>query len=117
MRKSKLEQYENVLHALVKKQLTVDSIAYECNMDCVALHQRLDFLVKNRLVEEENYKEKKLYALTKRGLAIFKTLTITKRLEKLQTTTKMINDALQALPALSEQNEETPKRTKRNEKY
>ena len=117
MRRSKLELYENVLHALVKKHLTIDSIAYECNMDCVALRQRLDFLVKNGLVEEENYKKKTVYALTKRGLSIFKTLTITRRLEKLQTTSKMIDDALQAFPALSEHNEETPRRKRRNENY
>jgi predicted transcriptional regulator len=117
MRRSKLELYENVLHALVKKHLTIDSIAYECNMDCVALRQRLNFLAKNGLVEEENYKKKTLYALTKRGLSIFKTLTITRRLEKLQITSKMIDDALQALPALSEHNEETPRRKRRNENY
>jgi len=116
MRRSKLELYEDVLHALVKKPLTVDSIAYECNMDCIALRQRLDFLVKNGLVEE-NHKKKTFYALTKRGLSIYKTLTITRRLEKLQTTTKMIDEALEALPAFSENSEETPKRTKRNENY
>jgi predicted transcriptional regulator len=116
MRRSKLELYEDVLRALVDKPLTVDSIAYKCNMDCVALRQRLDFLMKNGLVEE-NYKKKTFYALTKRGLAIFKTLTITKRLEKLQATIKMIDDALQSIPALSEHNEETPKRTRRNENY
>jgi predicted transcriptional regulator len=93
MRRSKLELYEDVLRALVDKPLTVDSIAYECNMDCVALHQRLDFLVKNGLVEEENCKKKTLYALTKRGIAIFKTLTIIRHLEKPQATIKMIDDA------------------------
>jgi len=117
MRRSKLELYEDVLNSLGKKPLTVDSIAYECNMDCIALRQRLDFLIKNGLVEEKNCKKKTAYALTKRGLAIFKTLTITKRLEKLQTTVKMIGDALQALPTVSEQNEETTKRTRRNENY
>jgi predicted transcriptional regulator len=116
MRRSKLELYEDVLRALVDKPLTVDSIAYKCNMDCVALRQRLDFLMKNGLVEE-NYKKKTFYALTKRGLAIFKTLAITKRLEKLQATIKMIDDALQSIPALSENSEERPKRTRRNENY
>jgi hypothetical protein len=85
-------------------------------MDCIALRQRLDFLVKNGLVEE-NYKKKTFYALTKRGLSIHKTLTITRRLEKLQTTTKMIDNALQSIPALSENSEETPKRKRRNENY
>jgi hypothetical protein len=86
-------------------------------MDCVALRQRLDFLIKNGLVEEKNCKKKAVYTLTKRGLAIFKTLSITRRLEKLQTTIKIIGDALQSLPNLSEQNEGTTKRTGRNENY
>jgi len=116
MRKSKLELYEDVLRALVDKPLTVDSIAYACNMDCIALRQRLDFLIKNELVKEENNKKKTVYALTRRGLAIYRTLTITERLEKLQITIKMIDDALQALPTFSEQSEETPKR-RRNENY
>jgi DNA-binding HxlR family transcriptional regulator len=86
-------------------------------MDCVVLRQRLYFLIKNGLVEEKNYKKKTVYALTKRGLAIFKTLSITRRLEKLQVTIKMIGDALQSLPTLSGQNDETTKRTGRNENY
>ena len=102
MRRSKLELYEDVLRALAGKPLTVDSIAYKCSMNCVALRQRLDFLVKNGLVEEENYKKKTFYALTKRGLSIFKTFTITRRLEKLHTTIKMIDEVFQAIPALSE---------------
>jgi predicted transcriptional regulator len=117
MQKSKLELYEDILRAIVDKPSTVDIIAYQCNMDCVALRQRLDFLVKNGLVEEENYKEKTVYALTRRGLAIFKTLNITRRLEKLQTTIKMIDEALQAIPALSEYHEEKTKRTRRNKNY
>jgi predicted transcriptional regulator len=112
MRRSKLELYEDLLRALVDKPLTIDSIAYKCNMDCVALRQRLDFLFKKGLIEEENYKKKTFYALTKRGLSIFKTLTITRHLDKLQTPTKIIDNALQALPALSENNEETSRQTR-----
>jgi predicted transcriptional regulator len=117
MRKSKLELYEDILYALVNKALTVDSIAYACNMDCIALSQRLDFLLKNGLVEERNYKKKTRYALTRRGLAIFKTLAITKRLEKLQTNLKRIDEVLQAIPALSEYNAEKTKRRRQNENY
>ena len=117
MHRSKLELYAEVLHALAKKSLTIDSIAYECNIDCVILRQRLDFLAKNGLIQQENYPNKTLYALTKRGIAIFKTLAITRRLEKLQTTIKTLNDALQALPALSEYGEGKTKRTRRNENY
>jgi predicted transcriptional regulator len=117
MHRSKLELYEDVLRALVKKPLTIDSIAYECNTDCVILRQRLEFLAKNGLIQEENYKNKTFYALTKRGIAIFKTLAITRRLEKLQTTIKILDDALQALPALPEYGEERTRRKRRNENY
>jgi predicted transcriptional regulator len=107
MRRSKLELYEDMLCALVDKPLTVDSIAYKCNMDCVALHERLDFLVKSGLVKKEDCKKKTFYALTKRGLAIFKTLSITRHLEKLQKSIGIIDDALQGVPAFSEHNKET----------
>ena len=117
MRKSKLEFYEDVLCALVDKYLTVDSLSYACNMDCVAVKHRLDFLMKNGLVQENQCSKKVLFSLTGRGLAIYKTLAITRRLEKLKTTIKMIDETLQALPALSKHNEETPKRTRRNENY
>jgi len=117
MRRSKLELYEDILTALADKHLNVDAIAYACDMDCIALRQRLDFLVKNGMVEEKTYKKRKRYALTRRGLAIFKTLTITRRIEKLQTTIKKMDEALKMIPAFSEYNEEKTKRTKRNENY
>jgi predicted transcriptional regulator len=109
MRKSKLELYEDVLNALVNKPLTVDAIAYSCNMECVTLRQRLSFLVKNNLVEEKIYNRKTCYALTGRGLAIFKTLTITRKLERLQTSIRIIEEALHALPAPSEHRKEKAK--------
>ena len=117
MHRSKLELYAEVLHALAKKPLTIDSIAYECNMDCVILGQRLDFLAKNGLIQQENYLKKKRYALTKRGRAISKTFVITRRLEKLQTTIKVPSDALQMPPAISEYGEGKTRRTRRNENY
>ena len=117
MRRSKLELYEDILTALVDKALTVDSIAYACNMDCITLRQRLNFLIKNDLVEERNYAKKTRYALTRRGLAIFKTLALTKSLEKLQTNMKRIDEALQAIPSLSEYHAEKAKRENQNENY
>jgi predicted transcriptional regulator len=117
MHRSKLESYEEVLCALAKKPLAIDGIAYECKMDCVILRQRLDFLAKNGLIQEKNRKNKSVYALTRRGIAIFKTLAITRRLEKLQTTIKMLDDALHVLPAFSEHGEGKTKRTRRNENY
>lgn len=112
MRRSKLELYEDILTALVNRPLTVDLIAYACNMDCFALRQRLEFLLKNGLVEERNYQKKKRYALTRRGLAIYKTLSLTKHLEKLQTNMKKIDEALQSIPSFSEYSTEKANREK-----
>ena len=117
MHRSKLEMYEEVLQALAKKPLTIDSIAYECNMDCVILSQRLAFLAKSGLIQQENNQNKTLYALTKRGLAVSKTLSVIRRLDELQTTTEGLSDAVQALPAFLEYSEDKTKRTKRNENY
>lgn len=101
MYRSKLEIYEAVLRALAKKPLIIDRLAYECNMDCVVLSQRLTFLAKNDLIQQGTRKGQTVYALTKRGLAVSKTLALTRRLEKLQTAKSSLGDAVQALPALS----------------
>lgn len=111
MHRSKLELYAEVLRALVKKPLTIDSIAYACKMDCVILSQRLAFLAKNGLIQQGTCKNKTVYAITKRGLAISETLAITRRLEKLQTTTKR-PDALQVLPSFSENGKGKAKRSR-----
>ena len=113
MRRSKLELYEDIIRALTKRALAIDGIAFECNMDCVILQQRLDFLVNNNIVEIEISRDNRaFYVLTRRGLAISKTLDITKRLKKLQATAKTANEALQTIPALSEHDEEKATRTR-----
>ncbi len=117
MQRSRLELYEEILCALVNKQLTFDAIAYVCNMDCIALHKRLEFLFQQGLIKERNTKNTTWYALTRRGIAISKTLALTKRLEKLQTAIKRIDDALQVVPSLSEYDVEKSKTQKRNKNY
>ena len=88
MLKSKLERYEEVLSTLVDKYQSVDSIAWECDMDCATATKLIDFLEKNGLVEKNNRYSKVLYSLTTRGEAVYKTLTITKRLNKLKASMK-----------------------------
>jgi predicted transcriptional regulator len=102
MRKSKLELYEDILNTLTNKQLTIDAIAYACNMDCVLLLQRIDFMIKNGLIEVGENQKKIVYTLTSRGLAISKTLVITKRLEKLQTNGEKLENEMQEIQAISE---------------
>jgi predicted transcriptional regulator len=106
MPKSKLESYEDLIGALVDRYLSVDSLAFACNMDCVAVNERLRFLISNGLVVEKKCHNKTLYSLTKRGVSIQKTLAITKRLEKLKATVKATDEALLAVHRFSDHGEE-----------
>jgi len=101
MRRSKLESYEAILEVLMKTPLTIDSIAYETSMDCTVLGRYLDFLIKNGLIEERFSDDKTLYAITERGIAVFKTLNFQKYLEKITKSIRAIDDALQTVPVLS----------------
>jgi predicted transcriptional regulator len=115
LRRSKLESYEAILEALVKKPRPVDRIAYETDMDCTVLCKRLGFLVENGLVEERPLPKDTNYAITDRGVAVVKTLNFRRYLEKVSNTLSAIDDAMQTLPIISrdykEQSEE------QNEKY
>jgi predicted transcriptional regulator len=102
MRRSKLESYEDVLGALVKKPLTIDSIAYKTSMDCITLRKRLDYLIKYSLVEERISSKKILYAITERGIAVFKTLNFQKYLEMVANTIMAMDEAIRVIPIISE---------------
>ena len=102
MRRSKLESYEDVLGALVKKPLTIDGIAYKTNIDCVILRRRLDFLMENGLVKERILSKKILYAITERGIAVFKTLNFQKYLEMVANTIRAMDEAIHVIPIISE---------------
>jgi predicted transcriptional regulator len=88
MQKSKLELYEEILSALVDQNLSVDNIAFICNIDFATATELLDFLEKNRLVENNHSYIKVLYSLTARGEAVLLSLTKTKRLDKLKESIK-----------------------------
>ena len=70
MRRSKLESYEDILGALVKKPQSIDGIAYKTSMDCNSLKKRLEQLIKYCLVEKRASNKKTLYAITERGVAV-----------------------------------------------
>jgi predicted transcriptional regulator len=117
MRKSRLEQYEELLAKLADRYLSVDGLAFTCGMDCVAVNQHLQFLMKNGLVEEKKCHKKQLFGLTKRGLTIHKTLVITRHLDRLRTTVKMADSVLVAFPNVSNLQEEKRKKRSGNENY
>jgi predicted transcriptional regulator len=101
MRRSKLETYEAILEVLVKRPLTVDTVAYKIGMNCTTLTRCLDFLIKNGLVEERISSKRTLFAITERGIAVFKALNLQKYLERVTKSIRAIDDALQALPIIS----------------
>jgi len=106
LRRSKLEIYEAILETLAKRPLKVDSIAYKTSMDCTMVRQYLEFLIKNGLVEEKFSGDKKFYAITERGKAVFRALSFQKRLDKITESIRAISEALEALPTLkSKENE------------
>jgi len=101
MRRSKLETYEAILEALVKKPLSTDNVAYEANMDCTQLKPRLDFLLKHSLIEERIRNEKTFFALTERGATVLKTLSFQRYLEKIANSIRAMDEALEILPEIA----------------
>lgn len=97
MRKSKLESYEDILKALVSRNLTTDQMVYQIKVDSTILGQRLDFLIKNSLVEEQQLGKTTLYTITERGMAVFKALNFQKHLSKIANRIKAVNEELQVL--------------------
>ena len=107
MRKSKLETYEDILQILVNEPDTLDGIAYKTEMECTVLNQRLDFLIKNELIEERPSDKTVLYAITERGTAVIKALNFQKYLTRISSTIKAIDEALQTIPEISKHTAET----------
>ena len=74
MRRSKLEMYLDILKVLAHwGPLKMTHIMYKANFNCSVLEEYLDFLIKHELIEERILKrEKKVYAITKRGITVLK---------------------------------------------
>jgi predicted transcriptional regulator len=106
--------YETILEALAKKPLTIDRIAYTADVDCTVVSKYIDFLLENGLVEKRMHRTKLLYAVTKRGLTVFRTLDRQRCLERISDTLKQLDKTMQTMLDVSESNKE---RSKRNEKY
>ena len=104
MRKSKLGWYEDILEVLVNKSLTIDQAAYELSMDCAILRERLDFLIRNRLVEERESGKTTLYAITEKGTRVLKALNFPKYLKKITNKITVIDETLQILRELENTN-------------
>ena len=74
MRRSKLEMYVDILTVLAHKgPLKLTHVMYKANVNCCALKEYLDFLMKQGLIEERTVrKERVVYAVTQRGITVLK---------------------------------------------
>lgn len=108
MHKSKLESYEAILGALTKKPLGIDRLAYKTNMDCTVLHNSLQFLMANELVEECMSNNSLLYAITERGTTVFRTLDFQKYLRKISKTLMAIDNTIGDVPIILKRRQKLP---------
>jgi predicted transcriptional regulator/uncharacterized protein YuzE len=74
MRKSRLERYGDILHALMRKPLTIDNIARKTCMNRSIVKWHIEFLIRRGLVEERTSSKNISYALTEKGKAVFRYL-------------------------------------------
>lgn len=108
MHKSKLESYETILGALVKKPLGIDRLAYKTDMDCTVLHNNLQFLMANELVEERMFGGRLLCTITERGATVFRTLDFQKYLKRISKTLMTIDDAMRDIPVILKRRQKMP---------
>jgi predicted transcriptional regulator len=58
MRRSKLEMYIVILNVLANKgPMKMTHIMYKANLNCNVLRENLDFLIKQKLIEERTVKK------------------------------------------------------------
>jgi len=108
MARSKLERYLSILEVLVPRPSRFDKISYEAKMDTATLKQHLDFLILHKLVEERpSTKGTSIFAVTERGLAVFKTLRAQKYLQKLKRIMPVVEEANEIQSLLSQPSSST----------
>jgi predicted transcriptional regulator len=74
MRRSKLETHVAILSVLaLRGPLKLTHIMYKANINCSVLTEDLNFLIKQRLVEERIVeKSRVVFAITPRGITVLK---------------------------------------------
>lgn len=107
MSPSKLDKYLNILEALVARPQKTDYLSRRVRIEQNVLKRHLDFLVSNGVVEKRKFSDKLvLYAVTERGLTVFKTLRALKYLEKLRDTLPAVEEAREIAAVLSKRSKE-----------
>jgi DNA-binding MarR family transcriptional regulator len=95
MAPSKLETYLNILEVLVENPQKPDFIARKTHLKQDSLKRHIAFLVSNGVVEKRRLISSKqiVYALTERGMAVFKELRAMKYFEKLRESFPIVEEA------------------------
>ncbi len=110
MTRSKLEKYLDVLEALVDRPKKIDKIAYIAKIECHSVKQSLIFLMSNGLVEERSLRngERIIYAITERGLSVFKTMRALRYLETFRASLPIVEEAREISTIINEPPFRTP---------
>jgi DNA-binding HxlR family transcriptional regulator len=108
LRKSKLESYESILEALVKKPLSLSSLTLETRMNHQILMQRLKSLTENGLIEERPTEKTRVYAITEKGSTVIKVLDFPEYLRKIKGNIRAVEEAIRIIPELLDQNKDIP---------
>jgi len=99
---SKLDKYLNILEILVEQPQKTDQIANKTHLQRQVLKRQLNFLVSNGVVQKRASGGKQpVYAITERGLAVFKTLRAMKYFERLKETLPIVEEAREITAILS----------------
>lgn len=104
---SKLDKYLNILEVLVARPQKTDYLSRRLHIDEPVLKRNLAFLVSNGVVEKRKFNDKlTLYAVSERGIAVFKTLRALKYLEKLRDTLPAVEEAREIAAVLSKRSKD-----------
>jgi DNA-binding PadR family transcriptional regulator len=108
MKPSKLETYVNILEVLVTNPQKAEFIARKTHLKPDSLKRCLAFLVSNGVIEKRELMTSKqvVYALTERGMAVFKELRAIKYFEKLRESFPVIEEAREIASFLSKRSQE-----------
>lgn len=102
MAPSKLDKYLNILEVIVQRPQKIEYIANRTRVEPRVLKRKLAFLVSNGVVEKRRFSDRLvLYAITERGLSVFKTLRALKYIEKLRASLPVVEEAREITALLS----------------
>ena len=93
MRRSKLEMHVAILKVLANKgPMKMTHIMYKTNLNSGVLRENIDFLIKQKVIEEKTIKRRTIFAITQHGINILKYFNeLTKALPFIEETRSQTN--------------------------